>query len=83
MPLKVNLAHHPLHPFGVLVDLCHVLPQDPPGYVLRGGGLRPARGRAAAAQELHEHRGWTTGRMRLAMECRRRWYLAEGGGAMA
>ena len=62
MPLKVNLAHHPLHPFGVVVDLGHVLPQDPAGYVLRRGG-------AAAAQELPEHRGWTTWlmRMRLAM----------------
>jgi hypothetical protein len=38
MPLKVNLAHHPLHPFGVVVDLGHVLPQDPAGYVLRRGG---------------------------------------------
>ena len=25
-----------LHPFGVVVDLGHVLPQDPAGYVLRG-----------------------------------------------
>jgi hypothetical protein len=37
MPLKVNLAHHPLHPFGVVVDLSHVLPWDPAGYVLRRG----------------------------------------------
>jgi hypothetical protein len=36
MPLKVNLAHQALHPFGVVVDLSHVLPQDPAGYVLRG-----------------------------------------------
>ena len=50
MPLKVNLAHHPLDAFGEVLDLGHVLPQDPAGYVLRGG-------RAAASQELHEHQG--------------------------
>jgi len=38
MPLKVNLAHHALDAFGVVLDLGHVLPQDPPGHVLRGGG---------------------------------------------
>ena len=48
MPLKVNLAHHPLDALCVVIDLGHVLPQDPPGNVLRGG-------RAAAAEELHEH----------------------------
>jgi hypothetical protein len=37
MPLKVNLAHHPLDAFGVDLDLGHVFPQDPAGYVLRGG----------------------------------------------
>ena len=50
MLLKVNLAHHPLHPFGVVVDLGHVLPQDPAGDVLRGG-------RAAPPQQLQEHKG--------------------------
>jgi len=45
-----NLAHHPLDAFGVVIDLGYVLPQDPAGYVLR-------RGRAAAAEELHEHQG--------------------------
>ena len=48
MPLKVNLAHHPLHALRVVLDLGHVLPQDPAGHVLRWG-------RAAAAQQLHEH----------------------------
>jgi hypothetical protein len=37
MPLKVNLAHHPLDAFGVVIDLGDVFPQDPAGYVLRGG----------------------------------------------
>jgi len=32
-----NLAHHPLHPFGVILDLGHVFPHDPAGHVLRGG----------------------------------------------
>ena len=40
--------HHPFHPFRVVVDLGHVLPQDPPGHILR-------RGRAAATQQFHEH----------------------------
>jgi hypothetical protein len=48
MPLKVNLAHHPLHPFGGVVDLGHVFAQDPTGHVLR-------QGRAATAEQLHEH----------------------------
>ena len=43
-----HLADHPFHALRVVVDLGHVLPQDPAGYVLRRGG-------AAAAQELHEH----------------------------
>jgi hypothetical protein len=38
MPLKVILAHHALDAFGVDLDLGHVFPQDPAGYVLRGGG---------------------------------------------
>jgi len=50
MPLKVNLAHHPLDAFGGVLDLGYVLPQDPAGHVLRRCG-------AAAAQELHEHQG--------------------------
>jgi hypothetical protein len=54
MPLKVNLAHHPFHAFGVVLDLGRVLPQDPPGDVLR-------RGRVAAAQEFHEHQGLVDG----------------------
>jgi hypothetical protein len=50
MPLKVNLAHHALHPLGVVVDLGHVFAQDPPGHVLRWGG-------AAPPQQLQEHEG--------------------------
>jgi hypothetical protein len=38
MPLKVNLAHHALDALCVVIDRGHVLPQDPAGYVLRGGG---------------------------------------------
>jgi hypothetical protein len=43
-----HAAHHPFHPLRVVVDLGHVLPQDPPGDVLRRGGT-------AAAQQFHEH----------------------------
>ena len=50
MPLKVNLAHHPFYPFGVVVDLGHVFAQDPAGHVLRRGG-------AAAAEQLQPLRG--------------------------
>jgi hypothetical protein len=32
-----NLAHHALDGFRVVIDLDHVFPQDPAGYVLRGG----------------------------------------------
>jgi len=32
-----NLAHHPLDALCVVLDLGHVFPQDPAGYVLRGG----------------------------------------------
>ena len=78
MPLKVNLAHHPLHPFGVVADLSHVLAQDPPGHVLRWGG-------AAPPQQLHEHERlvdmWLM-RIRSAMYARRRRKAAEGGGGM-
>jgi hypothetical protein len=45
-----HLAHHPLDALCVVLDLGYVFPQDPAGNVLRGG-------RAAAAQELHEHQG--------------------------
>ncbi len=48
MPLKVNLAHHPLDALCVVIDLGHVFPQDPPGNVLGWGW-------AAASQELHQH----------------------------
>jgi len=56
MPLKVNLAHHPLDALCVVNDLGHVFPQDPPGNVLRGGlgWLLPGQ---SVAQELHEHQG--------------------------
>ena len=37
MPLKVNLAHHPLDALCVVIDLGHVFAQDSAGYVLRGG----------------------------------------------
>ncbi len=33
-----HLAHHALHPLGVVLDLGHVFAQNPPGHVLRGGG---------------------------------------------
>ena len=44
-----HLAHHALHPFGVVVDLGHVFAQDPGGYVLRCGcwGARFGFGRPA------------------------------------
>jgi hypothetical protein len=32
-----HLAHHPLDALCVVIDLGHVLPQDPAGHVLRGG----------------------------------------------
>ena len=54
MPLKVNLAHHPLDALCVVIDLGHVFPQDPPGNVLRGGWLLPGK---SVSQELHEHQG--------------------------
>jgi hypothetical protein len=55
MPLKVNLAHHPLDALCV-VDLGHVLPQDPAGYVLRGGWAGCCLANPCP-QELHEHQG--------------------------
>jgi hypothetical protein len=45
-----NLAHHALDALCEVLDLGHVFPQDPLGHVVRGG-------RAAAAEELHEHQG--------------------------
>jgi hypothetical protein len=74
MPLKVNLAHHPLDALCVVIDLGHVLPQDPAGYVLRGGraGCCLANPRPRSSMSI---RGWQTWlmRMRLAMVSRRRW----------
>ena len=49
-----HAAHHPFHPFRVVLDLAHVLPQDPPGDVLR-------RGRAVAPEQFHEHQGLIDG----------------------
>jgi hypothetical protein len=72
--LKVNLAHHPLDALCVVIDLGHVLPQDPAGYVLRGGraGCCLANPRPRSSMSI---RGWQTWlmRMRLAMVSRRRW----------
>ncbi|MEA5414560.1 hypothetical protein [Synechococcus sp. BA-132 BA5] len=45
-----HFAHHPFHAFGVVVDLGHVLPQDPAGHVLCRGGT-------AATEQFHEHQG--------------------------
>ena len=44
-----HLAHHPLDAFGVVLDLGHVLPQDPAGYVLRGGRVLFWAARQASA----------------------------------
>ena len=41
-------AHHPLHPFGVVLDLGVVLAEDPSGDVF-------CRSRAASSQQLHQH----------------------------
>ena len=38
MPLKVNLANHPLDALCVVIDLGYVFPQEPTDDVLRGGG---------------------------------------------
>ncbi|MEI6617364.1 MAG: hypothetical protein WCL59_12390, partial [Cyanobium sp. ELA507] len=54
--MKVNLAHHALDAFGVVIDLGHVFP---PGFA----GPRPARGPGlllpgkSMSKELHEHQG--------------------------
>ena len=73
MPVKVNLAHHPLDALCGVIDLGHVLPQDPPANVL-------CRGRAGCClanqwpRSSMSIRGWTTWlmRTRLAMVSRRR-----------
>jgi hypothetical protein len=78
MPLKVNPAHHPLDALCVVIDLGHVLPQDPPGNVLRGGraGCCLADPRPRSSMSI---RGWSTWlmRMRLAMVSRRRSSVGE------
>jgi hypothetical protein len=59
MPLKVNLAHHPLDALCVVIDLGHVFPQDPGGYVLRCGcwgamcGLGARFGFGRPARQVH------------------------------
>ena len=79
MPLKVNLAHDPLDAFGGVIDLGHVLPQDPAGYFLRRGwaGFCLANPWPRSFMSI---RGWSTWfmRMRLAMQCRRRSSVGEG-----
>ena len=70
-----HLAHHPLHPFGGVVDLCHVFAQDPPGHVLRWGGAAPSQQLQPLRGSLRlEHQRLWDGlmRMRLAMVLRRR-----------
>ena len=69
-----NLAHHALDALCVDLDLGHVFPQDPAGYVLRGGGAGCclANPRPWSSMSI---RGWSTWlmrmRMRLAMVSRR------------
>ena len=83
MPLKVNLAHHPLDALCVVIDLGHVFPQDPAGYVLRGGraGCCLANQRPSSSMSI---RGWSMWlmRMRLVMCSRRRSSVAEVVGGM-
>ncbi len=57
MPLKVNLAHQALDALCVVIDLGHVFPQDPAGYVLRGGraGCCLANPRPRSSMSI---RGW-------------------------
>jgi hypothetical protein len=52
-----NLAHHSLDALCVVIDLGYVLPQDPPGYVLRGGwaGCCLANPRPRSSMSI---RGW-------------------------
>ncbi len=83
MPLKVNLAHHALDAFGGVIDLGHVFPQDPAGYVLREGGAGCCLANPWPRSSM-SIRGWSTWlmSMRLAMECRRRSSVGEGVGGM-
>ncbi len=78
-----HLAHHPLDAFGVVLDLGYVFPQDPAGYVLRGGraGCCLANPWPRSSMSI---RGWTTWlmRMRLAMVSRRRSSVGERVGGM-
>ena len=53
MRLKVNLAHHALDAFGVDLDLGHVFPQDPAGYVLRGGRAGYCLAKLAVAWQIN------------------------------
>jgi hypothetical protein len=73
MPLKVNLAHHPLDALCVVIDLGHVFPQDPAGYLLRGGGAGCCLANPLPRSSIGI-RGWYTWlmRMRLAMVSPRR-----------
>jgi hypothetical protein len=78
-----NLAHHPFHAFGVVVDLGHVFAQDPPGHVLRWGGAGCCLANQWPSSSI-SMRGWSMGlmRMRLEIYCRRRRKAAEGLEAM-
>jgi hypothetical protein len=81
MPLKVNLAHHPLDAFGGVIDLGHVFPQHPAGHVLRGGGAGCclANPRPSSSISISGCKEWLM-RMRLAMVSRRRSSVGEGVG---
>ncbi len=81
MPLKVNLAHHPLDAFGGVVDLGYVLPLDPAGYVLRRGGAGCCLANPWPRSSM-SIRGWSTClmRMRVAMVLRRRSSVGKGVG---
>jgi hypothetical protein len=81
--LKVNLAHHPLEAFGGVIDLGHVFPQDPAGYVLRGGRAGCCLANPCPRSSM-SIRGWSTWlmRMRLAIVSRRRSSVGEGVGDM-
>ena len=81
--MKVNLAHHPLDAFGVVIDLGHVFAQDSAGYVLRGGWAGCCLANPCPRSSM-SIRGWSTWlrRMRLAMVSRRRSSVGEGVGGM-
>ncbi len=83
MPLKVNLAHHPLDALCVVIDLGYVFAQDPAGYVLRGGRAGCCLANPCPMSSM-SIRGWSTWlmRMRLAMVSRRRSSVGEGVGGM-